>query len=69
VPIVHRSRTREGKDGNPLNEVRVLYDSVAENDGIFCVQKVITYDAAQCLLGLQVGDRVALTEADFTRRS
>jgi len=30
----HRQRTMELKDGNPLNEVRVLCNSILENDGI-----------------------------------
>ena len=32
--FVHRSRTLELKDGNPLNEVRVLCNSMTSNDGI-----------------------------------
>lgn len=31
--FMHRSRTIEKKDGDPLNEVRVLSQSLMENDG------------------------------------
>jgi hypothetical protein len=31
--FVHRQASREGKDGNPLNEVHVLYSSLLLNKG------------------------------------
>jgi hypothetical protein len=31
--FLHRSRNTEGKDGNPLNEVRMLCNAIMENKG------------------------------------
>ena len=31
--IFYRARTKEGKDGNPLNEVRMLCSSLMHDDG------------------------------------
>ena len=61
----HRSRTIEGKDGNPLNEVRVLCNSMLENKGRFRTEKAITLKLEKSVLKLKVGDPIALSEADF----
>jgi hypothetical protein len=39
--FVHRSRTIEKKDGNPLNEVRVLCNSLMSNGGTVAADKTI----------------------------
>ena len=77
--FVHRLRGIEGKDGNPLNEVRVLCDSVLLNQGKLQVDKLpgwpnsagagIKLPPEKSLLKLKVGDEVKLTEADFVRLS
>ena len=63
--FVHRTRTLEKKDGNPLNEVRVLCDSMLTNVGIMAADKTIRLDPAKSLLGYQVGDKIKLNEGDF----
>ncbi len=65
--FVHRTRGREGKDGNPLNEVRMLCDSILENDGVLAANKTIKYDAASSVTKLAVGSQITLTLADFVR--
>ena len=65
--FVHRVRKNEGKDGNPLNEVRVLCDSLTDNDGVLAADKTIRLDPEKSILGLEVGDEIKLTEADFRR--
>jgi hypothetical protein len=75
----HRLRKLEGKDGNPLNEVRVLCNSLLLNDGKLQVDKLpgwpesavagIKLPADRSVLRLSSGDAVALTEADFVKLS
>lgn len=67
--FVHRSRTLELKDGNPLNEVRMLCNSILHNRGVLAADKTIKFNPAKSILKLQVGDEISLTEADFVRLS
>jgi hypothetical protein len=64
--FVHRTRGIEGKDGNPLNEVRMLCNSILENEGVLTADKTIKYDPAKTILGLPIGTRIQLREAEFT---
>jgi hypothetical protein len=65
--FVHRLRAKELKDGNPLNEVRVLCTSIMTNQGVVLADKTIKMKPDQSVLGYEVGDRIALTETDFGR--
>ena len=61
----HRSRTLELKDGNPLNEVRMLCNSIMNNSTKMCADKTIKYNPAKSVLKYKVGDEIKLNEADF----
>ncbi len=67
--FVHRSRTLEGKDGNALNEVRALCNSILENKSVFRADKAINFKPDSSVLKLKPGDPIALREADFSRMS
>jgi hypothetical protein len=67
--FVHRLRTLEGKDGNPLNEVRVICSSLLENGGVLAADKQIKLTPESSVLGYEEGDRIALDEAGFRRLS
>jgi hypothetical protein len=67
--FVHRGRTREGKDGNPLNEVRMLYDAIMENQGRMSATKTIRYKPETSILKLKPGDEIRLNPDEFARRS
>ena len=77
--FVHRIAGIEGKDGNPLNEVRVLCNSLLLNKGKLQVDKLpgwpnsaggsIKLPAEKSVLKLKVGDEINLTQADFARLS
>ena len=67
--FMHRSRTLEKKDGNPLNEVRLVCASLMSNDGVLAADKQIKLDPEKSILGYRVGDEIALTESAFVRLS
>jgi hypothetical protein len=65
--FVHRLRFIEGKDGNPLNEVRVLCNSMLNNKNIMCADNTIKLNPATSVLKYKVGDEITLSEAEFLR--
>ena len=65
--FTHRLRGVEGKDGNPLNEVRVLANSMLENNDTMAADSTIKMDPATSVLGYKVGDPIRVTEQDFAR--
>ena len=75
--FVHRLTGSEGKDGNPLNEVRVLCNSLLLNRGKVQVDRLpgwpnsassgMTLPPEKSVLKLKAGDEVRLSEADFVR--
>src|SRR5437870_9211226 len=77
--FVHRLTGIEGKEGNPLNEVRVLCNSILLNRGRLQVDKLpgwpnsagsgIKLPPEKSVLKLEVGDEVRLTEANFAHLS
>ncbi|OZC80155.1 hypothetical protein CH274_13035 [Rhodococcus sp. 06-418-5] len=58
-------RGQEKKNGNPLNEVRVLAASMTTADDIMTSDPTINLDPAKSILGYAVGDRIALDEKQF----
>lgn len=67
--FVHRLPGVEGKDGNALNEVRVLARSLMENGGTVMEDPQIALDPERSVLGLRVGEPVRLTLQQYTRLS
>src|SRR5436190_12030313 len=71
--FVHRLSGIEGKDGNPLNEVRVLCNSILLNRGKLQVERLpgwpmsavssLTLSPEKSVLKLRDGDEVKLSEA------
>jgi len=67
--FANRSRALEGKDGNPLNEVRLLCNSIMNNNNRLVADKQIRFDPAKSVVKYKTGDEVCLNEAEFTRLS
>ena len=65
--FVHRSRGLEGKDGNPLNEVRMICNSILANEGVMTGDKTIKWNPETSTLKLQIGSPIRLNESDFVR--
>lgn len=65
--FMHRMRGAEGKDGNPLNEVRMLSDSIMEHDGVLRENKTIRYKADKAVAGIAVGETIMLDAETFAR--
>ena len=64
--FVHRLRTVTGKDGNPLNELELLSESLLK-DGVFRGKNVIKLQPADTVLGLAPGDQIKVSQAEFER--
>jgi hypothetical protein len=67
--FVHRVRMVSGKDGNPLNEVEMIGDSLMNNNGILRESTVIKLIPDQSVVRLQFGDSIRLTAEEFERLS
>ena len=65
--FVHRSRGQERKDGNAMNEVRVLVSSIQYHDSILTSEKGIRLDPARSVLGIEYGDRIRIDAEGFER--
>ena len=67
--FVHRlpGADYEGKDGNPLNEVRLVCDSLLNNGGRLRSDKQIKLPPDRSILKLKTGDLITLDESDFAR--
>lgn len=65
--FVHRSRGLEGKDGNPLNEVRMICNSILTNESVLTADKTIKWSAEKSVLKLQIGSTIRFKESDFVR--
>ena len=67
--FVHRLRSVTGKDGNPINELELLADSLMNNDGVLRGINVIKYEPEESVLKLDVGDEIELDADRFQRLS
>ena len=67
--FVHRVRPVSGKDGNPLNELELISDSLMNNAGVFRGNNVIKYVPEESILHLRLGETIKLSAAEFERLS
>ena len=65
--FVHRIRMVTGKDGNPINELELIVDSLMSSAGTFRDNNVIKYVPESSVLKLKVGDPIKLSLDDFER--
>ncbi len=65
--FVHRLRGLEGKDGNPMNELRLLALGVTTHNGWFPADPTIKWKPETSITTYAPGDKIALTEATFSR--
>lgn len=63
--FVHRLRGKELKDGNPMNEVRMLAQSLMNNGGVLTADNTIKYKPESAVLKLKIGDAIRVTEEGF----
>lgn len=63
--FVHRVRAVSGRNGNPLNEVELLADSLMNNNAVLRGNAVVAYTPATSIVKLELGDDIRLTAAEF----
>jgi hypothetical protein len=57
----HRARGKEGKDGNPLNEVRMICGTLMKGESRLLPDSTIKYDPAKSILGTRMGEPIPWT--------
>ena len=65
--FVHRMRGEEGKDGNPLNEVRILSNSILTNNCRLESDNTIRYHLDKSILRIDIGGVININAKDFGR--
>lgn len=63
--FLHRSRGVEMKNGNALNEVRLLRESLLAHEGVMVIDSAIKYHADRSILHYHLGESIHLSERDF----
>jgi len=63
--FAHRTRAVEGKDGNALNEVRMLCTSILKHKGVLTADSTIKYKPEASALKLRIGDPIRMDTAQF----
>jgi hypothetical protein len=67
--FLHRQRSFEGKAGGPLNELRMLCDSIKEADGLMTANSTIRYDPSRSVTGIELGQKIVLDASLYERLS
>jgi hypothetical protein len=63
--FVHRLRSVTGKDGNPLNEVELISDSLMLNGGVLRGNNVVKYRPESSVTKLELGDRIRISAGEY----
>jgi hypothetical protein len=63
--FVHRTRGMEGKDGNALNEVRMLCESILRHDGVMTADRTMKYRSESSVLKIGVGEWIRIDGSGF----
>jgi hypothetical protein len=65
--FAHRVRALESKDGNPLNEVRMLAHSLLHDEGVLAASTIIRYRPERAILGIPVGEPIRIDRSGFEK--
>ncbi len=63
--FLHRQRSNEGKEGGPLNELRLLCDGIKENGAVLGKSTTIKYKAENSVTGIAAGEAIVLDAERF----
>jgi hypothetical protein len=62
-----RNPKAEGRDGNPINEVRAIAESVTENGSVTTVPRGVRLAPKTSVLGFEEGEEISLDGDAFER--
>jgi hypothetical protein len=65
--FLHRQRSNEGKEGGPLNELRMLCDGIRDSGGVMGKSTTIKYKAENSATRIAVGQTIVLDAEMFER--